>query len=155
MNPSVDAFLTKAGQWRGAMERLRRIALGCGLGEELKWRQPCYTVRGRNVAMLQGFSDRCVLMFFKGALLRDPGSLLERPGPNSHAARRMVFSSAAEVAGREDEIRAFLAEAIEIEKAGRKVEVRRGPEPLPDELEEMFGEVPGLEKAFGALTPGR
>jgi uncharacterized protein YdeI (YjbR/CyaY-like superfamily) len=107
------------------------------------------------VAIIQGFKEQCAFMFFKGALLQDPEGLLERPGANSHAARRMVFSRDGEVAGMEDRLRAFIAGAIEIEKAGLKVEEKRGSELLPEELEEMFGEVPGLKDAFRALTPGR
>ena len=137
------------------MEKLRGIALDCGLREELKWGKPCYTFEQNNVAILQPFKDRCALMFFKGALLKDPAGLLERPGANSHVARRMVFSNVGDVVEMEGRIRAFIADAIEIERAGLKVEVKAGPEPRPDELEEMFGEVPGLKKAFDALTRGR
>ncbi len=153
-NPRVDAYLESSDKWREEMERLRRIALDSGLGEELKWGQPCYTLGRRNVLILQGFAEQCALMFFKGALLKDPDGLLERPGANSHVARRMVFSGIEEVKEMEGPIRAFIAEAIEIERAGLKVEVR-GPEALPEELEEIFGEVPGLKGAFEALTPGR
>lgn len=155
MNPKVDAFLESAEKWREEMETLRGIALDCGLSEELKWGQPCYTFGQSNVAVLQAFKQQCALMFFKGALLKDPDGLLERPGRNSHVARRMVFSSNREVVEMEGRLRAFIADAIEIEKAGLKVAVQRGPEPVPAELEEMFGEVSGLKKAFGALTPGR
>ena len=137
------------------MAKLRSIALDCGLDEELKWGQPCYTLGGSNVAIVQGFKESCALMFFKGALLQDPEGLLERPGASSRAARRMTFSSEAEVVEAEGRLRAFIAEAIEVERAGRKVGPRKGTEPLPAELEEMFGEVPGLEEAFAALTPGR
>lgn len=107
------------------------------------------------MAIIQGFKEQCAFMFFKGALLKDPEALLERPGANSRVARRMVFSSVGEVVEMEDRLRAFIADAIEIEKAGLKVEAKKGPEPLPDELEDMFGDVPGLKKAFEALTPGR
>lgn len=154
-NPRVDRFLQRAKPWREAMEKLRSIALDCGLDEELKWGQPCYTFEQSNVAILQGFKEWCALMFFKGALLRDPDGLLERPGRNSQAARRMTFSSVGEVLEKEGPLRAFVAEAIEVEKAGLKVEKKKNPEPVPDELEEMFGVVPGLEEAFEALTPGR
>ena len=155
MSSRVDAWLQNAEKWRGEMQALRRIALDCGLEEELKWGKPCFTFAGGNVAILQGFKERCALMFFQGALLDDPDGLLERPGANSHIARRMTFSSVGEVVENEDRIRGFLAAAIEAEKAGLKVEVASRPEPLPAELEEMFGEVAGLEKAFAALTPGR
>ncbi len=151
----VGAYLANAGQWREEMRMLRRIALDCGLDEELKWGKPCYTLGKHNVVILQGFKDRCAIMFFKGALLKDPKGLLEKPGANSHVARRMVFSSLSDVVEREGRLRAFIKEAIRIEKAGLKVEAKAGVEPLPDELKEAFREVPGLKKAFGRLTPGR
>jgi uncharacterized protein YdeI (YjbR/CyaY-like superfamily) len=155
MNPKVDTFLENAGKWREEMEKLRSIALDCGLGEELKWRKPCYTFGQGNVAIIQPFKEKCAFMFFKGALLEDADGLLERPGENSHAARRMMFSSVGEVIEMEDRLRAFIADAIEVEKAGLQVEAKKSPEPLPEELDAMFAEVSGLKKAFEALTPGR
>ena len=131
------------------------ISLTGGLSEELKWNKPCYTYNDNNVAIIQPFKERCALMFFKGALLKDPDGLLELPGENSNAARRMVFSSVGEVAEMEARLRDFVAQAIEIEKAGLKVEVQKKPEPLLEELEAKFKEIPELKKAFGALTPGR
>jgi uncharacterized protein YdeI (YjbR/CyaY-like superfamily) len=154
-DPRIDRFLERTKKWRKEMEKLRWIALDCGLDEELKWGKPCYTFEQANVAILQGFKERCAFMFFKGTLLKDPEGLLERPGANSHVARRMVFSSVGDVVEMEHRLRAFIADAIEIEKAGLKVEVKRSTAPLPEELEEMFEEVPGLKKAFAALTPGR
>lgn len=155
MNPKVDQFFTSAKKWQEEMEGLRMIALNGGLAEELKWNKPCYTYDDNNVAIIQGFKERCALMFFKGALLNDPEGLLEAPGEHSHAARRMVFSSVREVAEMEARLRDFVAQAIAIERAGLKVKVEKEPEPLPDELEAMFEEVPGLKKAFEVLTPGR
>lgn len=155
MNRKVDEFLAGTSRWRDEMEGLRLIALDCGLGEELKWGKPCYTFGGANVAIIQGFKSKCALMFFKGALLADPDGLLQRPGENSHVARRMEFASVDEVVEMEGRLRSFIAQAIEVEKAGLKVAVKQNPEPLPDELVEMFGEVSGLENAFRALTPGR
>ena len=154
-NRQVDAFLESAEDWREEMEKLRWIALDCGLGEELKWRLPCYTYEQSNVAIIQNFKEQCALMFFKGTLLKDPEGLLEKPGENSHVARRMVFTSADEVDDMEDRLRDFIAQAIDIEKEGLEVEVDRRPEPLPRELEEMFEEIPGLKEAFEELTPGR
>ena len=155
MNPKIDRFLDRAKKWREEMEKLRRIALECGLREELKWGKPCYTFEQGNVAIIQAFKEQCAFMFFKGSLLKDPDGLLERPGKNSHVARRMVFTNVGEVVEMEGPLRGFIAEAIELEKAGLKVEVKKSPEPIPDELDAMFGEVSGLERAFGALTPGR
>jgi len=155
MNPKVDKFLGRAKKWRAEMAKLRSIALDCGLGEELKWGKPCYTFEQSNVGIIQPFKDQCAFMFFKGALLKDPDGLLEKPGANSRAARRMMFVSLDEVAEKEDRLRAFIADAIAVEKAGLKVAARERPDPLPAELEEMFTEVGRLRKAFGALTPGR
>lgn len=154
-NPEIDAFLKRAKTWREEMKNLRRIALDCGLGEALKWGKPCYTFGDGNVGIIQPFKERCAFMFFKGALLEDPDGLLGRPGAHSHVGRRMMFESVRDVVEMEASLRAFIAEAIEIEKAGRRVEVKERPEPLPEELEAMFKEVPGLKKAFNALTPGR
>ncbi|MBW3582055.1 MAG: YdeI/OmpD-associated family protein [Euryarchaeota archaeon] len=155
MEPKVDAFLKRATSWRDEMARLRSIALDSGLSEELKWGKPCYTVEEGNVAIIQPFKEHCAFLFFKGALLTDPDSLLERPGPNSHAARRMMFSSLEEVVEGEPRLRAFIAQAIEVEKAGMTVEGTKRSEPVPDELVEMFRHVSGLKKAFEKLTPGR
>lgn len=154
-SPEIDRYLEQADKWRGEMRQLRRIVLDCGLAEGLKWGKPCYSFEQGNVAIIQPFKDRCALMFFKGALLEDPEGLLDRPGPNSRAARRIEFTGVDEVVEKEDRLRGFIADAIEIEKAGRKVEAKTGSEPIPDELEDAFGEVPGLEKAFRELTPGR
>lgn len=155
MNPKVDAFLKRATKWRQEITRLRAIALDCGLDEELKWGKPCYSAHQGNVAIIQPFKERCGFMFFKGALLTDPQRLLERPGENSQAARRLMFTNVEEVARMEPQLRAFIAEAIKIEQAGLKVEGKKEPEPMPDELREMFARAPGLREAFEALTPGR
>lgn len=155
MNPKIDAFLGRATRWREEMERLRAVALDCGLSEELKWGKPCYTVNQGNVAIIQPFKEQCAFMFFKGALLNDPEGLLERPGRNSQIARRVMFSSVDQVARMEPRLRAFIVEAIKVENAGLKVQGKKGPEPIPDELGEMFERVSGLKEAFEALTPGR
>lgn len=155
MNPKIDSFLRDATKWREEMERLRAIALDCGLSEELKWGKPCYTVNQGNVAIIQPFKEQCAFMFFKGALLNDPEGLLKRPGQNSRAARRLMFSSVDQVARMEPRLRAFIAEAIKVENAGLKVQGKKNPEPMPDELGEMFEKMSGLKEAFEALTRGR
>jgi uncharacterized protein YdeI (YjbR/CyaY-like superfamily) len=155
MNPKIDAFLRDATRWREEMERLRAIALDCGLAEALKWGKPCYGVDQGNVAIIQPFKERCAFMFFKGALLNDPEGLLESPGRNSQAARRVMFSSVDQIARLEPRLRAFIAEAIEVESAGLQLPAKQAPEPMPDELGATFARVSGLKQAFEALTPGR
>lgn len=154
-NRDVDRFLNGATEWRAEMELLRRIALESGLQEQIKWGLPCYTFDGANIAIIQPFKETCALMFFKGVLLEDPENLLERPGKNSHAARRMDFTDMGRIAGMENSIRGFIAQAVEAEKAGREVPPREDRESMPEELEAAFEEVPGLEEAFSGLTPGR
>lgn len=155
MNQKIDAFLNNATKWRKEMERLRAIALDCGLNEELKWGKPCYTVNHGNVAIIQPFKTQCAFMFFKGVFLNDPEGLLEKPGQNSQAARRVMFSSVDQIVRTEPQVRVFIAEAIKAENAGLKVKKKTRPEPIPDELKEMFGKVSGLKEAFETLTPGR
>lgn len=155
MNPKVDTFLERATRWREEMDALRAIALDCGLDEELKWGKPCYMFQNGNVAIIQPFKEQCGFMFFKGALLKDPDGLLEAPGQHSQAARRLMFSSVEDVRQHKSKLRAFIAEAIKLETAGAKVPVKKAREPLPAELEELFGHVAGLKAAFDGLTPGR
>lgn len=155
MDPEVDAYLMKAVARRDEMTRLRSIALDCGLSESLKWGKPRYRVAEGGVAIIQPFKTRCAFMFFKGALLDDPDGFLEAPGPNSRAARRMMFDSVEAVDRMAPHLRAFIEQAVRVEEAGLRVEVRRAPEPVPDERVAMFDTVPGLKTAFEALTPGR
>lgn len=146
-NPTIDAFLRNATRWRAEMRKLRAIALDCGLHEELKWGKPCYSVNHSTVAIIQPFKERCAFMFFKGALLHDPQGLLERPGENSQAARRLMFSGVDEIARTEPRLRAFVAEAIAFENAGAKVRARKGSEPVPRELRQTFKKLPRLKKS--------
>ncbi len=155
LDAKIEKYLTGQTEWREAMERLRSIALDCGLVEELRWGKPCYQFNGANVAIIQGFKDKCAFMFFKGGLLKDPDELLKRPGKNSHVGRRLEFSTVDEVVQVEDCVRSFISEAIAAEEAGLEVEVPPNPEPPPEELIEIFGEIAGLKEAFEALTPGR
>ena len=154
-DPRVDRFIERQTTWRSETEMLRSIALSAGLSEEMKWGKPCYSFEGKNIAITQGFKDQCAFMFFKGALLKDPDGLMEPPGPNSHAARRVMFSGAKDIAALEGDVRNFILQAVEAEKAGLTVVTKREPEPLAKELTLVFGEVPGLEEAFFGLTPGR
>ncbi len=154
--PEVDAFLAQTEKWGKELEKLRAIVLAAGLTEDLKWGQPCYTHDDRNVVILGEFKDYCALSFFKGALLKDPENVLDKPGENTRAGRLIRFTSAAEVDKLEPVIEAYLEEAIEIEKAGLKVDFEEGREvPLPDELKAKLDGDASFKKAWNALTPGR
>src|SRR6476620_7861652 len=118
MNPKVDGFLTKTKKWQEEMKKLRTISLGCGLTEELKWGKPCYTFRKSNIVIIQGFKEYCALLFCKGALLKDPKHLLIQPGENTQAARQLRFTSVGEIAKLKAVIKAYVEEAIEVQKAG-------------------------------------
>lgn len=155
-NPRVDEFLARAKVWHEESEKLRAIALDCGLTEELKWYKPCYTFQDSNVAIIQGFKEFCALMFFKGALLSDPNGILVRVGENSQSASQIRFTGVKEIVELEPAIRAYINEAIEVEKSGLKVPLKETSEyAVPEELQRMMDEAPALRAAFGALTPGR
>jgi len=153
MNPKVDFFFSKAKKWREEFEKLRRILLGCRLTEELKWSKPCYTFQKSNIVIIQGFKDFCALLFCKGALLNDPKGILKKFG--WQAARRIPFTNVREIVEMEPILKAYIHEAIEVEKAGLKVNFKQNPEPIPEEFQNKLGESPALKTAFEALTPGR
>ena len=154
-NPEVDRFLSKSTKWQPEFRKLRAIALESGLTEELKWRLPCYTLDGSNIAIIQGFKEYCAMMFFKGALLRDAKRLLVAPG-NSQAGRQIRFTNAREVAAAEPVLTAYIREAIEVEKAGLKVKMKQTAEyGVPTEFQGRLDAMPRLKAAFNALTPGR
>lgn len=156
MNPKVDAFLIKAKQWREELTILRSIVMDSGLGEELKWGAPCYVHEQANVIIMQGFKDYFALMFFKGALMKDPQDLLRKPGENTQSGRQIRMTSMDEMLGQEEVLRAYIQNAIEVEKTGNKVVVKKTEEyPVPSELEESFAENSNLQNAFYGLTPGR
>ena len=154
MNPKVDKFFRSADKWREEMTQLRRIALDCGLTEELKWGKPCYTFQGSNVCILQPFKASCALMFFKGALLKDPKGILEAAGENSRVTRRISFTAASDIK-KAPMIKSCIREAIEAERAGLKVTLEKNPGPVPEELQCKLDEGPDLKAAFESLTPGR
>jgi uncharacterized protein YdeI (YjbR/CyaY-like superfamily) len=154
MNPEVDAYIRNSEQWPEEIAELRPILLDCGLTEEIKWRQPCYTHEGRNIVILQEMKEFLALIFFKGALLKDPEGLLEEQGPNSRSARRIRFASVDDVARLAPTVRAYIDEAKRVEEAG--LEVGPAPEPvLVEELQRRLDEDPAFKAAFEALTPGR
>lgn len=154
-NPKVDAFVSEALTWREETTKLRKIILGFGLTEELKWGKPCYAFKECNVLIIQGFKEYCALMFCKGSLLKDPKKILRKPGEHTQAARQIRFTSAREITQMEPVVKAYIQEAIEAEKAGLEVVFKKSPEPVPDELRVRLDQNPALRTAFAALTPGR
>lgn len=154
MNPDLNAQFRTAKQWRPEAERLRKVLLGCGLTEERKWGHACYTASGKNIVIIQRMKACLALMFFKGALLKDSKGVLRKQGDNSRSARRLEFTSVKQVAQLERTIQAYVREAIEVEKAGRKVP-KITKLSYADELAERLAKKPALKKAFEALTPGR
>lgn len=156
LNPKVDAYIRRAKRWRAETEALREILLDCGLTEELKWGKPCYVFEKSNVAIIQGFKEHCALMFFKGVLLDDPHGLLVEQGENTRAALRVEFTEPGQIAKRKKKLQALIRSAIQVEKAGLKVDFESKRElELPTELTDAFDEDPKLKKAFEMLTPGR
>ncbi len=146
----------KVHAWHDELTRLRSIVLACGLTEELKWKVPCYTSEGRNVVLISAFKEYCALSFFKGALLKDPKGILSLPGENSQAGRLVRFTSIREIAALEPTLKAYIQEAVAIEKAGLKVPLKSITErTIPEELQRKLDELPALKAAFNALTPGR
>src|SRR5947207_1772142 len=130
-NPKVDAYLSRTKRWREEFERLRSIVLDCGLNEELKWGCPCYTFQQRNIVLIHGFKEYCALLFFKGALLKDASGILIQQTKNVQAARQIRFTNVREIVEREPILKAYIHEAIELEKAGLKVTYKKNPEPVP------------------------
>jgi uncharacterized protein YdeI (YjbR/CyaY-like superfamily) len=156
MNPKVDNFFSKDRPWKAELSKLRKIAQSCSLTEELKWGKPCYCFGESNIVILAPFKAYCALLFFKGALLSDPHGILVQPGEHTQAARQIRFTSARQIKEMESIIRAYMLEAIGLEKAGVKAPVQKNRElPLPEELLQKFKTIPGLKSAFFALTPGR
>ncbi len=155
-NLKVDFFFNKATQWQPEFKTLRTIILACGLTEELKWGVPCYTHRQTNIVLMHGFKDYCALLFVKGALLQDAGGLLVQQTENVQAARQIRFTSVREIVELEPILKSYIHEAIEVENAGLKVNYKKTTEfNMPEEFINQLEEVPGLQDAFEALTPGR
>ncbi|HKW31320.1 MAG TPA: YdeI family protein [Verrucomicrobiae bacterium] len=155
-NPKVDVFLRKAKQWQGEFEALRAIVLGCGLTEEFKWMHPCYTFQNSNVVLIHGFKEYCALLFIKGALLKDNKGILIQQTENVQAARQVRFTSVREIAKLKPILKAYIQEAIEVEKAGLEVTYKQTSEfKMPEEFQNKLNKIPALKTAFEALTPGR
>ena len=155
MNPKAEAFFANATTWRNELAALRAILLDCPVREDFKWRSPCYTFDGGNVATVWGLKENCVIAFFKGVLLKDPENILVAPGKNSRSVRMVRFTSVADIAAMKAVLKDYVREAIDIEKAGLKVDFNNDDLDLPDELVARLGDDPDLKAAFAALTPGR
>src|SRR5438552_51353 len=153
MNPKVDWFFDKATKWQKEYEKLRTILLDCGLTEELKWGCPCYTFEKRNIVLIHGFKEYCALLFFKGALLNDANGILVQQTENVQAARQIRFTSVREIVKLKPTVKAYIYEAIEVEGAGLKVDLKKTTEfTMPEEFQNRLAEIPALKKAFYALT---
>jgi uncharacterized protein YdeI (YjbR/CyaY-like superfamily) len=156
LNPEVDALLERASTWHAEFDHLRSIMLNTELTEELKWGKPCYTWQGSNIVILQGFKEFCAVLFQKGVLVKDPQHLLQSPGVNSQSARRAVFTSLQEVHRREADLKRCVLSAIDVERAGLKVQFKPTSEfEFPVELKQACKRDKPLKQAFDALTPGR
>jgi uncharacterized protein YdeI (YjbR/CyaY-like superfamily) len=156
MNPKVDFFFNKAKKWQEEFWKLRMICLDCGLTEELKWGCPCYTFQKRNIVLIHGFKEYCALLFFKGALLKDANGILIQQTKNVQSARQIRFTNVREIVKMKTILKVYIHEAIEVEKAGLKVNYKKTAEfIIPEEFQNKLDKIPALKTAFFALTPGR
>ena len=156
MNAKVDEFLGKAKKWPKELAKLRAIALDCGLTEELKWYKPCYTFEDHNIAIIGEFKEYCAFMFFKGALIKDDPGILIAPTENVQAGRQVRFTNVQQIANIEPVLKAYINEAIAIEKAGLKMSLKETSDfAIAGEFQNKLDENPALKAAFNALTPGR
>jgi len=156
MNPKVDFFFDKAEKWQAEFKQLRTIILDCGLTEELKWGQPCYTFQDSNIVLMHGFKEYCALLFFKGALLNDANDILIQQTENVQSARQIRFTNAKEIVKLKNILKAYIYEAIEVEKAGLKVKLKKTSDfRVPEEFQKKLDKNRALKEAFDALTPGR
>jgi uncharacterized protein YdeI (YjbR/CyaY-like superfamily) len=156
MNPKVDVYLSNAKKWREELQKLRMIFLDCQLTEELKWGKPCYAFQKRNIVIILPLKEHCALLFFKGALLNDANGILIKAGENTEAGRQIRFTNVREIVQMETVLKAYIYQAIEVEKAGLKVSSKKITELIiPEEFQNKLDEVPALKTAFEALTPGR
>jgi len=158
MNPKVDFYFDKVNKWQKEVRQLRTIVLSCGLNEELKWGVPCYIFQKSNIVLIHDFKDYCAVLFFKGALLNDPNGILIQQTKNVQAARQIRFTSVREIVEMKSVLKAYIYEAIEVEKAGLKVNYKKTKDfKIPEEFQKKLSAKggPALKKAFAALTPGR
>ncbi len=156
MNPNVDFYFSKADKWQEEIKKLRMIILDCQLREELKWGVPCYTFQESNIVLIHVFKEYCALLFFKGALLKDANGILIQQTENVQAGRQIRFTNLREIVEMEHILKEYIHEAIDVEKAGLKVNYKKATEfIIPEEFINKVEEVPGLQDAFDGLTPGR
>jgi uncharacterized protein YdeI (YjbR/CyaY-like superfamily) len=156
MNPKVDFYFNKSKKWQAELEQLRMMVLDCLLAEELKWGVPCYTFQHNNILLIHTFKEYCAVLFFKGALLQDAEGILVQQTENVQAARQIRFTSVQQIVELEATLKAYIYEAIEVEKAGLNVELKKTTEfSIPEEFQHKLAEIPALKTAFHALTPGR
>lgn len=152
----VDKFIEKQKRWKEESKLLRKICLECGLEEDFKWMHPCYTFQGKNIVLIHGFKEYCALLFHKGALLKDTDNILIQQTENVQAARQIRFTNKKEIVDLEEIIKVYIYEAVEVEKAGLEVQMKKTSEfNMPDEFREALENDHELESAFQALTPGR
>ncbi|WP_181350794.1 YdeI family protein [Thalassobacillus sp. CUG 92003] len=154
MDPKIDTYLSEPKKWQEEFKKLRTIILDCQLNEEMKWGWPCYTHEGKNIVLIHGFKEYCALLFFKGALLKDKHDMLIQQTENVQAGRQIRFTNVQEIAEKEAILKDYVYEAVEVEKAGLEVNVKKEMD-IPEELQNKFAENPALKTAFEALTPGR
>lgn len=155
-NPKVDFFFDEAKKWQEELILMRKIALECQLSEELKWGVPCYTYKDSNIVLIHAFKEYCAFLFFKGALLKDTDHILILQSENVQAARQIRFTALKEIVDLRDILKTYIYQAIEIEKAGLKVELKKTSEfEVSEEFQKKLDAMPDLQKAFSALTPGR
>ncbi|KMQ58909.1 hypothetical protein ACM40_18265 [Chryseobacterium sp. BLS98] len=156
MNTKTDFFFNEPSQWQAAFEKLRAIALSTELTEDLKWGCPCYTYEGKNIFLIHGFKEYCALLFFKGALMKDPDHILIQQSKNVQAARQIRFTDVQQINDLEDILRSYMFEAVEIEESGAKVGMKKTKEfEMVEEFQFRLDQDPALKEAFEALTPGR
>ncbi len=155
-NPKVDFYFSKEKKWQDEITKMRAIVLSCGLTEELKWGCPCYTLEGQNVVLIHVFKEYCAYLLFKGALMNDEHTILVHQSKNVQSARQIRFTNVSEVTSQQKILKEYLLHAIEIEKSGLKVELKKTEEyDVPVEFEDKLNAMPALKKAFEKLTPGR
>jgi uncharacterized protein YdeI (YjbR/CyaY-like superfamily) len=156
MNPKVDEYLDKAKKWQDELIKLREIVLDCQLVEELKWKVPCYTINGKNIVLIHAFKEYCALLFMKGSLLNDSKNILFQQTDNVQSGRQIRFTNIQEIIDLETDLKAYIFEAIEVEKAGLKIEYKKTEDfEIPEEFKTVLNENQEIKAAFERLTPGR